>query len=174
MYWCILRFGKCASPYSLKFSIDEVESLDKYQIGGCHPISIGDILKDGRYKIVGKLGHGGYSTIWIARDRDAATQYVAVKVCISNNTIMSQEKDITRRLHHSDDKRTSMILPILDQFVLDGLNGQHSGIVTPPARIGCLMSGGMRGTRSFGATSSPRMALAGIIVGTISSVVIPG
>lgn len=115
--------------------IDEVERLEKYHIGGYHPITIGDTLKDGRYQIVDKLGYGGYSTIWIARDRDAPRRYVAVKVCISDSTITSQENEINQRLLHSDDDRASMIFPILDEFVLDGPNGQHPCIVTPPARM---------------------------------------
>lgn len=82
-----------------------------------------------------KLGHGGYSTIWIARDRHTTSQYVAVRICISDTTIESHEKKITQRLLHSDDDRASMILPVLDEFVLDGPNGQHSCIVTPPARM---------------------------------------
>lgn len=117
------------------YPMDDVERLEKYRIGGYHPIAIGDTLKDGRYKIVDKLGHGGYSTIWIAQDRHATSQYVAVKICISDTTIKTHEKEITQRLLHSDDDRASMILPILDEFVLDGPNGQHSCIVTPPARM---------------------------------------
>lgn len=115
--------------------MDDVESLEKYRIGGYHPIAIGDTLKDGRYEIVNKLGYGGYSTIWIAQDKYATSQYVAIKICISDNTVTSNEKEITQRLLHSHDDRASMILPILDEFAIDGPNGQHSCIVTPPARM---------------------------------------
>ncbi|KAK7710315.1 hypothetical protein SLS64_005900 [Diaporthe eres] len=120
--------------------IEDVENLKNYQVGGYHPIAIGDTLKDGRYQIVDKLGHGGYSTIWIARDRDAATQYVSVKICISDKTITSHENEIVHRLLDSDDKRASMILPTLDEFVLDGPNGQHPCIVSPPARMSIAAS----------------------------------
>ncbi|KAK1144165.1 hypothetical protein N8T08_005829 [Aspergillus melleus] len=47
--------------------IDGTESLEKYRPGGYHPVMIGDILH-GRYRIVDKLGFGGYSTIWLAQD----------------------------------------------------------------------------------------------------------
>ena len=33
------------------------------------PTGRGDLLKDGRYKILHKLGWGGYSTVWAARDQ---------------------------------------------------------------------------------------------------------
>jgi serine/threonine protein kinase len=44
-----------------------VEKVAGYQKGGFCPISIGQILDD-KYKIIGKLGHGGYSTVWLAKD----------------------------------------------------------------------------------------------------------
>lgn len=46
----------------------DAEPLQRYRPGGYHPIHIGDILKEGRYKIIQKLGFGGYSTVWAARD----------------------------------------------------------------------------------------------------------
>ncbi|OKP14466.1 hypothetical protein PENSUB_14078 [Penicillium subrubescens] len=39
---------------------------------------IGDVLHD-RYHIVDKLGFGGYSTVWLARDSHLQ-RYVAVKI----------------------------------------------------------------------------------------------
>lgn len=46
----------------------------KYSQGGLHPVSLGDTFKDGRYKIVHKLGWGGFSTVWLARDREYVTR----------------------------------------------------------------------------------------------------
>ncbi|KJK67857.1 Eukaryotic elongation factor 5A hypusine DNA-binding OB fold [Aspergillus parasiticus SU-1] len=65
--------------------IDGAESLEKYKPGGYHPIMIGDMLH-GRYHIVDKLGFGGYSTVWLARDT-RLEQYVAVKVCIAGSKL---------------------------------------------------------------------------------------
>lgn len=47
----------------------DAEPLHRYRRGGYHPIRLGDLLKDGRYKILHKLGWGGYSTVWAARDQ---------------------------------------------------------------------------------------------------------
>ncbi|KAJ9480671.1 hypothetical protein VN97_g12870 [Penicillium thymicola] len=60
--------------------IEYVEDLDRYCPGGYHPLKIGDSsyhnrddLVDGRYRLVDKLGYGGYSTIWLARDLNFRT-----------------------------------------------------------------------------------------------------
>jgi serine/threonine-protein kinase SRPK3 len=44
------------------------ENVLNYRPGGYHPVVLGDTLKDGRYKIYHKLGYGGFSTVWVARD----------------------------------------------------------------------------------------------------------
>ena len=46
----------------------DAEPLHRYQPGGYHPLQLGDNLKDGRYKVLHKLGWGGYSTTWAAKD----------------------------------------------------------------------------------------------------------
>ena len=46
----------------------DAEPLEMYRKGGYHPTHLGDTFKDGRYKVIHKLGWGGYATIWLARD----------------------------------------------------------------------------------------------------------
>lgn len=46
----------------------DAEPLHRYRVGGYHPIVLGDVFKGGRYKILHKLGWGGYSTVWAATD----------------------------------------------------------------------------------------------------------
>lgn len=46
----------------------DAEPLHRYAKGGYHPVTLGGFLADGRYKILHKLGWGGYSTVWAARD----------------------------------------------------------------------------------------------------------
>jgi len=41
----------------------EEENFLDYRPGGYHPVALGDTLKDGRYKIYHKLGHGSFSTV---------------------------------------------------------------------------------------------------------------
>ncbi|KXJ84751.1 protein kinase, partial [Microdochium bolleyi] len=58
--------------------VDGVEHLSDYRPGGYHPIHIDDRL-DKRYRIVHKLGHGTFSTAWLAVD-EKTSKYVAIKV----------------------------------------------------------------------------------------------
>lgn len=47
------------------------EKLHRYQPGGYHPVNLGDTFKNGRYKVYHKLGWGGFSTVWLVRDRES-------------------------------------------------------------------------------------------------------
>jgi serine/threonine-protein kinase SRPK3 len=47
----------------------DAEPLHRYRQGGYHPLTLGECLKAGRYKVLHKLGWGGYSTVWAARDQ---------------------------------------------------------------------------------------------------------
>ena len=53
----------------------DAEPLHRYKKGGYHPVALGDTLKDGRYKLLHKLGWGGYSTVWAARDERSVLIY---------------------------------------------------------------------------------------------------
>lgn len=54
----------------------EEENFLDYRPGGFHPVALGDALKAGRYQIHHKLGYGGFSTVWVARD----CRYAAVRL----------------------------------------------------------------------------------------------
>lgn len=116
--------------------IDGVESLEKYRPGGYHPIMIGDMLHD-RYRIVDKLGFGGYSTVWLAHD-SLLGHYVAVKVGIADS--LPNEVKVLRAL--STDLPSSspihrgrnLVASLLDEFKIDGPNGTHQCYTMTPAR----------------------------------------
>lgn len=113
--------------------IEGVEPLALYEPGGYHPVMVDDLLHR-RYRIVDKLGHGGYSTIWLAHD-EQDTRYVALKIGISGQMLPRREPSILRTLsgsvssgqeitHEVFDASTT--LPeILDVFNVRGPNGIH-------------------------------------------------
>jgi len=47
----------------------DAEPLHRYCPGGYHPVHLGDVLGSGRYQITHKLGWGGYSTVWAAKEQ---------------------------------------------------------------------------------------------------------
>ncbi|KAF6805446.1 protein kinase [Colletotrichum sojae] len=110
-----------------------------YKPGGYHPVMIGDLL-GGRYRIVDKLGSGGYSTVWLAHD-DRLARYVAIKANVSNASFPQREAGILRALSLSN-PATSMInvdahdtVPsLLDEFNVQGPSGTHTCHVMAPAQ----------------------------------------
>ena len=114
--------------------IEGVERLELYRPGGYHPVTIGDHFH-GRYRIVHKLGHGSYSTTWLAQD-EKLMEYVAVKVCTANTK--PREIDIlsklTSRLCAEKPSGETMIPSIMDKFSIQGPNGHHDCYVSIPAR----------------------------------------
>ncbi|KAF3343341.1 hypothetical protein VdG2_08491 [Verticillium dahliae VDG2] len=121
--------------------IDGVERLEQYEPGGYHPVMINDLLH-GRYRVVDKLGFGGYSTIWLAQD-DQLRRYVAVKVGVANPALSRHEPRILRALtrpssaSHAAPKgidTCDAIPSILDEFDVQGPNGTHTCYAMAPAQ----------------------------------------
>ncbi|KAG6175684.1 hypothetical protein E4U27_005981 [Claviceps purpurea] len=125
-----------SSTYPKYQVIEDVENIDRYRLGGYHPIHIDDRLND-RYRIVDKLGHGANSTVWLAVDAQT-TKYVAIKVGTSDGDQV--DLDVLSKLTRippSDniwEGNRLLINPVLDHFEVNGPNGTHPCLVTPPAR----------------------------------------
>lgn len=49
-------------------SLIEEETLPYYKPGQFYPVFIGELLNS-RYKVLGKLGYGAYSTVWLCHDK---------------------------------------------------------------------------------------------------------
>jgi hypothetical protein len=67
MVWKPLEFPRGEIlPLPTDEKIEE-EIIPDFKPSRYHPVRIGDIFQD-RYQIVGKLGYGVSSTVWLARD----------------------------------------------------------------------------------------------------------
>lgn len=116
----------------------EVENLEEYKIGGYHPIIIGDTFH-GRYEVAHKLGFGGYSTVWLARDRQLQ-KYVALKVLAAHEAKPNEAK-ILRLLSSPNSHPGRRFVPLLlDEFAIDGPNGRHLCLVQDVAACSVAIS----------------------------------
>lgn len=128
----VVRRGRPGFEYE---RIEGVEWLERYRPDGYHPILIGDVLHD-RYRVIHKLGHGTFATIWLARDQRKSA-YVAVKVGTAES--QNREADNLRAIADSTassagPRGRSMIFTLHDEFEIQGPNGRHRCLVTVPAR----------------------------------------
>ena len=113
------------------YDMEETEPITRYFPGGYHPIVVGDILgpsSERQYRIMHKLGWGGYSTVWLAQKTGSSRAFFAVKVTTAEDGI-----DQTREaamLAKAQTKDGAHILTLLDSFTLQGPNGTHAVLVT--------------------------------------------
>ena len=123
-----------SQPWYWFSTIDGVEQVEDYRPGGLLPISLGDKLLGGRYVILQKLGHGGSSTIWLARDQNK--ELVSLKAMYANMSHLDPshipDLAIPQRLKclypRTDYFRTSS-----HYFYEPSPNGKHLVVVYPLA-----------------------------------------
>ncbi|KAF7945161.1 hypothetical protein EAE96_009940 [Botrytis aclada] len=111
-----------------KFRAQPVET--NYGTGGFHPIHLEDTFKHDRYKVIHKLGHGGFATAWLARDTKRE-RYVALKVLAARLSSTSKEVDMLRRMKSSPEHDGRFyVMSLLDHFTHTGPNGDHLCLVS--------------------------------------------
>jgi hypothetical protein len=107
----------------------EEETVRGYKAEHYYPVKIGDIFET-RYSVIGKLGYGSASTVWLCHDLQSNNDYVAVKVYI-NNSKAHRELPIYNHIESLDSQHGghSHVRRLLDSFVLNGPDGQHTCLV---------------------------------------------
>ncbi|KAG6174145.1 hypothetical protein E4U27_006595 [Claviceps purpurea] len=142
------RYSTISAPSVEYGIIAGVEDISQYRFGRYHRIHIDDRLNK-RYRVVHKLDHGSFSTVWLALD-EKTTKYVAIKVGTTDTS--RSEIDIISQITQNavmDNVRTDqkLLFPtVLDRFDIIGPNGAHPCLVTPPAR--CNLRDTKRAARS--------------------------
>lgn len=113
--------------------LNNVEDVEKYRSGGFHPIHLGDALKGGRYHVLHKLGYGGFSTVWLARDENQ-NRLVSLKVLTADASRQPTELKLLRHLdeHAQNNPWRGNIIATVDDFTIDGPNGTHLCYVSQP------------------------------------------
>lgn len=113
----------------------EEETIPGYVASRYYPVRIGDIFQD-QYQVVGKLGFGASSTVWLARDMSRA-RHVALKLFVNSASMGSQlddELNMYKRMERGSKNHpgSGAVRALLDCFDLDGPGGQHRCLVHPP------------------------------------------
>ncbi|KAG6147860.1 hypothetical protein E4U37_007772, partial [Claviceps purpurea] len=113
----------------------EEETLPNYATSQYYPVTIGEIFR-ARYQVVGKLGFGTTSTVWLARDL-SERRHVALKLYIgSGSMVRSLDNEINayKRIGNFSikDPGRSAVRALLDSFHVDGPHGSHQCLVHPP------------------------------------------
>ncbi|KAH6668266.1 kinase-like domain-containing protein [Halenospora varia] len=106
-------------------ALDDVEEIENYRPRGFHPVNIGDEFQD-RYKVVHKLGYGGFSTVWLARDK-LARRYVALKILVASKWPDCKELEVLQALVKglTNHPGRHSVISLLDNFMIEGPNGRH-------------------------------------------------
>jgi serine/threonine protein kinase len=125
--------------------LEHLEDVQLYVPGGYHPVDLGDTLTNGhnRYTIIHKLGHGGFSTVWLVkrqqtppiRAADSETSsFHALKILCSDVGDMGEDHE-ARVLRRLGQVGTSgghpNIVTLEDSFTVSGPNGNHRCLVFP-------------------------------------------
>ncbi|KIM35824.1 hypothetical protein M413DRAFT_32180 [Hebeloma cylindrosporum] len=112
------------------------EPLEKYAIGGYHPVKIGAVLNS-RYRTVRKLGWSNYGTAWLAQQQtgNGSQIFRVVKVLtglttdvamIAGDPVLSDLEEPLLQSGHPH------ILQVLDYFYLQNPQGKHLCYITDP------------------------------------------
>ncbi|KAF8971351.1 kinase-like domain-containing protein [Flammula alnicola] len=111
---------------------DGVEDINRYAPGGFHPVHIGNTFRSDKatYRVLNKLGHGSFSTVWLARTvndghESSSGRYVALKICVADAD-PRHELAVHARLPRTHQNH---IIQLLDSFSLQGPNGTHVVLV---------------------------------------------
>lgn len=124
------------------------EAHDAISKGRYYPVRIGDVVQD-RYQIVGKLGFGVGSTVWLANDFHHAAKHQKVKQLVlkehnggsavalkifTNDHQNREEINIYNHLISVQSKHPGRryLRSALDTFTLQGPKGEHQCIVHKP------------------------------------------
>ncbi|KAF2012931.1 kinase-like protein [Aaosphaeria arxii CBS 175.79] len=108
--------------------LTRTEPLDRYGLGGLHPVHIGDVFNEGRYRIVDKLGSGQSATVWVARDQYTNDSVVSLKFLSASETEKSHiELSIFRMIETMNlgHPGRQHVAKLLDHFYHEGPNGIH-------------------------------------------------
>ncbi|EAU93192.1 CMGC/SRPK protein kinase [Coprinopsis cinerea okayama7 len=117
-------------------SCKDEESPADYNAGGYLPVKVNDTFKQGRYRVVRKLGWGHFSTVWLVKDSQSGV-HSALKVVKSAGRYAETARDEIKLLSRvasvsPDHPGRAHIVSFLDSFSHQGPESSHICIVFEP------------------------------------------
>ena len=113
-----------------------MEDLGNYKEGGFHPVEIGDIFNNkynNKYQIINNLGHGSYSTVWLARDfrkqRNISLKIMKADHSKSHGTTTAKKLRRQQNQSKTEHKGKQFLLSHEKEFRHKGPNGTHLCLV---------------------------------------------
>ncbi|KAH6917423.1 CMGC/SRPK protein kinase [Coprinopsis sp. MPI-PUGE-AT-0042] len=122
-------------PFDQPACKDE-ESPADYNTGGYLPVKVNDTFKQGRYRVVRKLGWGHFSTVWLVKDSETGA-HSALKVVKSAGRYAETARDEIKLLSRvasvsPNHPGRSYIVSFLDSFSHQSPESAHICIVFEP------------------------------------------
>ncbi|PGH28903.1 CMGC/SRPK protein kinase [[Emmonsia] crescens] len=107
------------------------ERFEEFKKGQYYPVNIGDVFSS-KYQIVGKLGFGVTSTVWLARDLEGH-RYVTLKV-YTRDEANQEEFQIYKYLNQGNHLHPGYahVRTALDVFTIPRPGGDHHCLVQKP------------------------------------------
>ncbi|KAK2742795.1 hypothetical protein FQN57_005086 [Myotisia sp. PD_48] len=113
----------------IDFEIRHVEDPDKYGEGLLFPVCLGDWFNN-RYRAFHELGHGTFSTVWLAHDT-LKQKAVALKIMVPGN-VAEHELHIQDEIRHRV-RDTSNLVLYTDIFFVGNINNKQHRVLAFPA-----------------------------------------
>ncbi|RAH58553.1 CDK4/6 [Aspergillus piperis CBS 112811] len=139
--WPVRNYSQSTHPLLDPTEKLEEETLPWYSPERYYPVRLGEIFQS-RYQVVGKLGYGGYSTIWLCRDLCQRSKYVTLKVFECNSTEAQREISAYNHLNSldvPDHAGAKLIRRALGSFQIASEKGTFECLIHPP--LGMSMHG---------------------------------
>ncbi|RAL09600.1 kinase domain protein [Aspergillus homomorphus CBS 101889] len=115
----------------------EEERLPFYRPEEFYPVHIGEILHS-KYRVVGKLGYGSDSTVWLCHDQ-SEQRYTAIKIQTTTHSAQSLTGELRVYDHLSKLRSTHIggvyIRGLYETFDVSGPDGVHRCLVHPPMHM---------------------------------------
>ncbi|KAF7896477.1 hypothetical protein EAF00_006491 [Botryotinia globosa] len=126
-----LRFASTGFDLISDAQTFEEEQFDGFKKGLYHPVNIGDVFVS-KYQVLGKLGYGVSSTVWLARDL-LAHKHVTLKIYIRDGDPLEEFK-IYQQLSKGNHSHPGYahIRTALETFTIPRPGGDHICLVQKP------------------------------------------